>query len=208
MAFLSDIHGNLPALEAVLDVLAARAIVDVFVAGDLLLGGEQPLEVWQRLSGIGARCTRGVSDTALATVSAAALSPGGQEDSASAARFAETRKLLGDLILRRLGALPTHLRVPMIDGRELLMVHGSPADAYEGISHDMEDAELRGLLADEVADILVCGATHVPFERRYDETEIVNVGSVGEAPEGRVAHYTVVLPKVSGAEIQQEWIEY
>ena len=44
--------------------------------------------------------------------------------------------------------------------------------------------------------------------QHLEDLQIVNVGSVGEAPEGRVAHYTVVLPKVSGAEIYQEWIEY
>ena len=55
MAFFSDIHGNLRALDAVLEELSRRAIKDIYVAGDLLLGGEQPVEVFKRLSQIGAK---------------------------------------------------------------------------------------------------------------------------------------------------------
>ena len=43
MGFLSDVHGNLPALEAVLEELKRRGVRDVFIAGDLLLGGDEPL---------------------------------------------------------------------------------------------------------------------------------------------------------------------
>ena len=65
MAFLSDIHGALAPLEAVLEELARREVSDIYVAGDLLLGGDQPLEVWRKLQSVNARCTRGASDTAL-----------------------------------------------------------------------------------------------------------------------------------------------
>ncbi|RZO50629.1 MAG: metallophosphatase family protein, partial [Sandaracinaceae bacterium] len=50
MAFLSDVHGNLPALEAVLAELERRMISSIFVAGDLLLGGDDPVGVYKRLS--------------------------------------------------------------------------------------------------------------------------------------------------------------
>lgn len=208
MAFLSDVHGNLEALEAVFKELHARAVVDVFVAGDLLLGGKHPLEVWQRLQGVGAHCIRGASDFALGTVAPERLRPSTPEEAEMAARFANTRRALGDLILRRLADLPQHLRLPMIDGRELLMVHGSPKDPLESIGHEIDDDELRDLLADDVANIVVCGATHVPFIRQIDGIEVVNVGSVGEAPGGAIAHFTLVIPSPSGATIEQTWAEY
>jgi len=208
MAFLSDVHGNLTALEAVFKELHARAVVDIFVAGDLLLGGDRPLEVWQRLQAVGAHCIRGAGDFALATVAPERLRPSSPEEAEMAARFAETRRALGDLILRRLAELPQRLRLPMIDGRELLMVHGSPKDPLESISHEIDDDELRELLADDAANIIVCGATHVPFIRQIDDVQVVNVGSVGEAPGGGVAHFTLVLPSPSGATIEQTWTEY
>src|SRR5439155_1459677 len=159
MAFLSDVHGNLPALDAVLGELQRLAINDIFVAGDLLLGGEQPLEVWQRLQGVGARCVRGTSDVALATINPEELRPATLEEATMAERFATTRRAVGDLILRRLAELPDRIRLPMVDGRELLLVHGSPSDPFEAIGHELEDADVRDLLADDPADIVVCGAT-------------------------------------------------
>ena len=67
---------------------------------------------------------------------------------------------------------------------------------------------MRELLADDPADIVICGATHVPFARVIDEVQVINVGSVGLAPGGGVAHYTVLRPKVSGPVIEQTWVEY
>lgn len=207
-AFLSDVHGNLPALEAVLRELASRAVTSIYVAGDLLLGGREPLEVWRRLERIGAKCVAGPSDVALARVAPGGLQPTSPEERERARAFDETRRALGDVVLRRLGSLPYRLRLPLVDGREILLVHGCPADPFEALSHDLDDEELRTLLAGEAADIVVCGASHVPFTRVVDDVQVVNVGSVGEAPEGAYAHYTVISPKVSGAEVDQHWVEY
>lgn len=207
-AFLSDVHGNLPALDAVLAELARRAVDGIYVAGDLLLGGDQPLEVWRRLERAGAHCVAGPSEVALARVTPDALKPASPEEAARLTRFRDTRAALGDIVLRKLGALPYTLRLPLVDGRELLLVHGSPADPFEGITHDMPDEEVAELLGSEHADIVVCGSTHVPFRRALEGVEIVNVGSVGAAPEGAFAHFSVLFPKVNGADIEQTWVEY
>ena len=98
--------------------------------------------------------------------------------------------------------------VEQVVGRELLVVHGSPKDPFEAISHDMEEEELRAMLADDPADIVVCGGTHVPFARVIDEVQLINVGSVGSAPEGRYAHYTIISPQAAGATFEQSFVEY
>jgi len=122
--------------------------------------------------------------------------------------FADTRAAIGDLVAERLRRLPEQHRIPLIDGREVLMVHGSPADSSREISHDLDDEEILALLDDDPADIIVCGATHVPFQRTIGEYHVVNVGSVGAAPEGQIAHYTVLTPSMSGADILQDWVSY
>jgi len=208
MAFLSDVHGNTAALEAVIDELQRRAIKDVFIAGDLLLGGTAPLDAWRAIQRIGARCVCGPSDVALARVDAKLLKPQDDEEAEKVRAFAAAQKALGELVLKRLSQLPRQLRLPMIDGRELLVVHGSPKDPFEAISHDMEEEELRDMLADDPADIVVCGGTHVPFSRVIDEVQLINVGSVGSAPEGRFAHYTVISPQAAGATFEQNFVEY
>ncbi|MDD9941207.1 MAG: metallophosphoesterase family protein [Myxococcales bacterium] len=208
MGFISDIHGNLEALEAVLTEFAQRAVVDIYVAGDLLLGGDEPLAVWQCLTRAGARCVQGVSDAALASVRALDLQPKTEEERARADRFRRTQQAVGDLVLRQLSSLPRELRIPMIDGSELLLVHGSPGAPTEEISHELDDEEMRSRLADDPADIIVCGATHVPFIRDLGDVQVVNVGSVGQAPEGRFAHYTIISPRLNGADATQVHVEY
>jgi len=208
MAFLSDVHGNLEALDAVLLELERRSIGDVYVAGDHLLGGEEPLEVWRRLQAVGAHCTVGPSDEALATVDPDKLDAVNEEARARLDRFLATRDAIGDLVLAQLKRLPQSIRVPMVDGRELVMTHGSPADHHVEISHDLTETEVLALVQGDPADLFLCGATHVPFDRTIDDVRIVNVGSVGDSPEGRVAHYTIVTPELQGAQVEQAWVEY
>lgn len=208
IAFLSDVHGNLGAFEAVLSELDRLEVKRIHVAGDLLLGGDEPLAVWHRLQELGAVCTRGLTDMALGSVDPSTLLPLDDEQRRQARLFADTRAAIGDLVAERLRRLPEHLRIPLIDGREVLMVHGSPADNGREISHDLTDEEIFPLLADDPADIIVCGATHVPFQRTLGEYHVVNVGSVGAAPEAGVAHYTVLTPRMSGADVLQDWVRY
>jgi predicted phosphodiesterase len=208
MAFLSDVHGNTRALEAVRDELQRRAVKDVFIAGDLILGGSDPMDAWRCIQRLGARCVCGPSDVALARVDAKLLKPQDEAEAEKVRQFAAAQKALGEIVLKRLAQLPRQLRVPMIDGRELLLVHGSPKDPFEAMSHDMEEEELRAMLADDPADIVICGGTHVPFSRIVDEVQLINVGSVGDAPEGRFAHYTIISPTSSGATFEQSYVEY
>jgi len=208
IAFLADVHGNLAALEVVLAELKRLGVKRFFVAGDLLLGGMEPLQVWHRLQSLGAICVRGPSDMALGSIDPGSLLPIDEEQRRQARLFAETRAAIGDLVAERLRRLPEQQRIPLVDGREVLMVHGSPADGHREISHDMSDEEVLELLDDDPADIIVCGSTHVPFQRTVEEYHIVNVGSVGAAPEGQIAHYTVLTPRMGGADILQDWVSY
>ncbi len=208
MAFLSDIHGNLEALDAVLEELDRRGVRDIFALGDHLLGGDAPLEVWRRLMSRDARCTVGPSDEALATMDPDKLEALTEDAKARLARFVRTRNAVGDLVLQQLRTLPETLRIPMLDGRELVMSHGSPANHHVEMSHDMTEAEVLALVDGNPADLFLCGGTHVPFDRTIDDVRIVNVGSVGEAPEGRVAHYTIVTPALEGAQVEQAWVDY
>jgi len=208
IAFLSDVHGNLAALDTVLGELERLDVKRLFVAGDLLLGGAEPLQVWHRLQSLGAICVRGPSDMALGSIDPGSLLPIDEAQRRQARLFAETRAAIGDLVAERLRRLPEQQRIPLVDGREVLMVHGSPADGHREISHEMSDDEVLELLDDDPADIIVCGSTHVPFQRTVEEYHIVNVGSVGAAPEGRIAHYTVLTPRMSGADILQDWVSY
>jgi hypothetical protein len=101
------------------------------------------------------------------------------------------------------------VRFPLEDGGELLLVHGSSADPGEAMTHDMSDEELSALIGDDPADLIVCGMSHVPFDRVVSNVRIVNVGSVGEAPDDvdrhqrpLVAHAAWIESRPSGVVVE------
>lgn len=208
MAFLADIHGNRAALDAVLATLKDEGVSSIFVAGDLLLGGDDPLGVWMRLMEVSARCVRGTTDRALALMEPARLHPKTEDERLAAQRFVDARAALGDLILAKLRRLPEAIRLEMPDGREWVVVHGSPMDPDEAITADLDDEEVGALVGDDPADVIICGSGHVPFVRSIEEVTIVAVGSVGASPEGRLAHYTLMMPTAQGPRIDQKWVTY
>lgn len=205
---ISDIHGNIEALEAVLSEAKRRDVTRVLVAGDLLTHGPAPLAVWRRLTEAKAQCVRGLSDSALVTVDVSRLKPATDSEREKLEQFLTTRKAVGDLVLETLRRLPLSLRIPMIDGSELVVVHGSPADPFQEMSQDMDDDELLALVADDPADLVVCGGSHVPFQRALEEVHVVNVGSVGAAPEGRTAHFSILTPTPGRRTVEQDWLSY
>src|ERR1700733_1053235 len=208
---VSDIHGHLGALSAVLATAEKRSFHKLLVAGDIVFPGPQPLETWRRLTAAGAVMVQGVSDKALATLDPDELSPRSEHERARLDRMGDVQEELGELILERLKRLPTHVRIPLEDGRELLLVHGSPTDPAEAMTHDMSDEEIDALLGDDPADIIVCGMSHVPFDRTIVDVRVVNVGSVGEAPgvgtrggaAHRYAHATWIESLPSGVTVEQ-----
>ena len=209
IGFLSDVHGNLPALDAALAALRERHVDRIFVAGDLLLGGDDPLGVWRALQQADAACVRGPSDTALVEIDPSSLAPKSDRERARAELFATTRAAIGDLVVEQLRRLPSQLRVPLIDGSELVVVHGSPADPSTEISHDLSDEEILALVGDDPADIVVCGGSHVPVERRIDGLYIVNAGTVGDHPSGeRIADFVVMVPAMDGVRVERATVEY
>src|SRR3954470_16017261 len=98
MAFLSDVHGNTPALEAVVDELQRRGVKDIFIAGDLILGGAAPMDTWKIIQRVNARCVSGPSDVALARVDAKLLKPQDEDEAEKVRQFAAAQKALGEIV--------------------------------------------------------------------------------------------------------------
>ncbi|HLV66757.1 MAG TPA: metallophosphoesterase family protein [Polyangiaceae bacterium] len=205
MRFLcvSDIHGHARAFDAVIEEARAYGFDQIIACGDLVFPGPEPLEVWKTLVKHRALCVQGTSDRALAQIDPSRLSATTEYERERIERFRSVQNELGELIVARLGKLPTLARLPLESGDTLLAVHGSPADVSEPFTIDMTDDELIALLGDEPGDLIVCGGSHVPFDRQVADVRIVNVGSVGEAPGGGHAHATIVTSTASGVLVQQ-----
>jgi predicted phosphodiesterase len=198
---LSDIHGDIAALDAVLGAVADLDLCGIVACGDHCLGGPDPFAVWQRLVDVGAQLARGPSDLALGTLRVRGMSPRNASEEARLVTFLRTQQALGEIVCRRLAELPTSLVVSLDDTSGVMVMHGSPSDEYRGLQDDPH-------LADEVdcvaEDVLVVGSTHRGFARRAREgLLVVNVGSVGQSPTrsdsgDRTARAVLVAPCADG----------
>lgn len=204
---ISDIHGHAAALKRVLEDAEAREFHQLIVCGDSLFPGPAPLETWKLLMDRHALCVQGLSDRALYEVDPVKLSATTPAEQARLRRLRDVQREVGDLIVARLGKLPPMARLPLESGREMVVVHGSPLDPTEPMCPDMDDDELSALLGGDSADIVVCGASHVPFCRAIDDIRIVSVGSVGESPATGYAHATIIDASAVGIAIEQFDVE-
>lgn len=186
MRFLcvSDIHGHAKALRSVFEEADALGFDQVIACGDLVFPGPAPLDVWKLLVERRALCIQGLGDRALAQIDPDKLTATTETERQRIGRLREVHHELGELIVMRLGKLPTTARLPLENGDEMLIVHGSPTDSTESFSPEMSDEEIMALIGDDPADLIVCGGSHIAFERRIDDVYIVGVGSVGESPGG------------------------
>ena len=191
VAALYDIHGNLPALEAVLaevDELGADAIV---VGGDVALG-PLPRETLERLMSLDERAlfVRGNADRAL--VEEAAAPP--REDDAWAARTRWVAEQVADAQREFLATLLPGNAVLEIDGLgPTLFCHASPRSDEEILTRATPESRLREALGAVREAVVVCGHTHVQFDRALAGVRIVNAGSVGMPYEREPGAYWALL---------------
>ena len=204
---ISDIHGHADKLARVLEHCRDREFNQLIVCGDLLFPGPDPLRTWKLLTENHALCVQGLTDKAVALVDPDLMVPENDEQEARLDRLRAMHSELGQLIVARLARLNTEARLPLESGQEMLVVHGSPADPTEPISAEMDDDEVNALLGDDPADIIVCGGSHVPFERIIGDVRIINVGSVGECPTAGIAHATLIESSPLGITVDQFHIE-
>jgi putative phosphoesterase len=166
-ALLYDIHGNLPALDAVLADARSAGAESYVLGGDYALFGAQPKETVDRLRELDAVWIRGNTDRWLIDASDA---PGNPLVESS---LSYCRGLLGDELCRELWALQETSELA-----EVLFCHASPCsdvDTFMPAAAEADDA----LLEDAATEVVVFGHSHLPFMRERDGMLLVNPGSVG-----------------------------
>lgn len=194
IAVISDIHGNLTALEAVLADLRSAAPDAVFLGGDLADGGARPVEVLDRVRGLGWRGVVGnVDEMLFRPESLEAFAAGSKAPAAlwEAVRqnAVATQAALGEERLAWLAGLPGEVRE-----RGLAVVHARPGDCWRAPGIDASEAELAETYRPLGAAVAVYGHTHGPGVRRLaDGLTVVNAGSAGLPFDGDArASYAVV----------------
>lgn len=183
IAVLSDIHGNLPALEAVLEDIQLWGADEVIVNGDLLNRGPLSHDVLSLLQQQmpAARLLRGNHENWL--LHCAEHGPQPESHTHEIDRFAHwALAQLGDAI-SQVAQWDDHLDLTDLDGGSLHITHGSRLGDRKGIHPECDDEELAEKLGDP-RNLFVSSHTHRAFSRHFNGTLVINTGSVGQPFDG------------------------
>ena len=176
IAILSDIHGNLPALRAVLADLERQDLDEVLVGGDLVGRGPQGSQVIEEVRARGWRTVRGNHEEYLLDFRRRRV----PDDWLSAPEWAASRWMAAELSaddVEFIAGLPGSLEIKR--PAPMLVLHGSPRSTNEGLGPWTSDRKLERHVDGIRASTLVCAHTHRPMERPVANGLVVNVGSVG-----------------------------
>lgn len=195
VAVFGDIHGNLPALEAVLADIAARGADALVCLGDLAFKGPAPSECVALIRERGIPCVLGNSDFALARRAAGVAEPlplSYSDDPAIWPYVDWHVDRLDRADLAYLETLPRQFRLTA--GEEtVLFVHATPDSLYDCIRPGQDPATVTAKLAGAEAACVVAGHIHDPFVFRADGRLLVNAGGVGQSLDGDGRAAYVVL---------------
>jgi putative phosphoesterase len=204
---ITDIHGNLPALQASLAAIETMDVDAVYCGGDLVGYGPHPNEVCRLIEERGIPTIYGNYDYAIGR---------DLEDCGCAYRDQHDREL-GDLSVAWtlqhtdqrskdfMRGLPFDLRFEL-GGRRVRLVHGSPRKVNEYLFADKPARTFERIAAGADCDVLVFGHTHQPWIAEYGGVLFVNCGSVGKPKDGDPRAAFAVLDAGGGAAIER--VEY
>lgn len=212
IAVISDIHGNMQALEAVLTDINKEKCEKIFCLGDLAMAGPEPqqtIEKIKELEGSGIlELIQGNTDEMI----------GDYE------QFGESLKskfpIMGKALEDDVRIIPQDLREYLhdlqkqkklkIEGVKILLVHGSPRKNDENISPDLPIEQIEEMLEGTDADLIFCGHTHIPCGYQTNKKQtVVNDGSVGRpfTPNAQ-ACYAIAEFKDGNFDIKHKFIDY
>ena len=201
VAFISDVHSNLEALEAVLDEVGK---LEVFCAGDIVGYGASPNEVVGLLRAVRATCVRGNHDQAAIDGDVGEFNPRAAVAAAWTARqlTPESREFLESL---------PQTASKEIGGKRVFMAHGSPEDPmWEYVLPSTHSDLFEYYLQKTHSQVIALGHTHLAFEWRSDDGGVVfNPGSVGQ-PRDRDprAKFAILTIGEGTVEVELRQVEY
>ena len=213
IAVISDIHGNMLALDAVLADIKEVGCEKVFVLGDYAMAGPEPNIVvdWFLSKKYEREFTmiQGNTDLMIADYNEELYSNIKEKAPIMAEALKDDARILNYIQKDFLKTLPIQLQVE-VEGVKFLLVHGSPRKNNEDILPDTPLEVVEEMLVNVDADVVLCGHTHQPcgFQTTKKQT-VVNVGSVGRpfTPEPKSC-YLVITVKDGKCVFEHRLVEY
>jgi len=195
-AVFSDVHGNLPALDAVLADIERRGVAHTLCLGDLVGYGPSPNEVALLIRDRGIPTLMGNYDQGIGfeTGDCGCVYKTDEQRAEGAASLAWTQSAVRDEVKAYLRSLEDHFVLQTPSG-DILAVHGSPRRINEYLFEDRPASAMQRMAREYPYPAILFGHTHLPYARQVGETTFVNVGSAGRPKDGdwRVC-YAIVDP--------------
>ncbi len=200
IAIISDSHGNLVALDHVLEDLDRTGPYDaILMGGDVAYGGPHPAECIDRIMERGYPTVRGNTDQMI--VDAVSSSGDPQAD--------WVLNQLSEEHLNFLQSLPVQQNLELSDNRTLGLVHATPWSIYDSILPSGTDVDFRRMLLEANTNVLCYGHIHLQHQRSLDTGTVVAVGSLGLPFDGdRRSMYTVIDVGHSSYNVEFRRLEY
>ena len=189
IAIISDLHGNLPALNAVLDDIRRKRADMIFCLGDLVDFSPWPNEVIKPIRRRRIPTLMGNHDERIAfhheiiPLEKHSI----EERAARVSAIEHTRRVITEESRKYLTELPRSIRITFSAGdteTRILLVHASTRSNDEYIYEDHPEEDLDRMMQENDADVLVMGHTHLPYIRKLGSGKLaLNAGSVGRTKE-------------------------
>lgn len=182
VAVLADIHGNLPALEAVMEDIQRQAPDYVVAAGDLAMRGSHPAESVDLLVERCDALLMGNTDAYLANLYLAGAYR--EADHWKTELLQWTRDQLGPARLATLATMPFSVRYSPRRGQDLFVCHANPRNLEESLEPTLDEGAVRRMLQHLDATAMAFGHLHFPYRRRIGKLVIADVASAGIPRDG------------------------
>ena len=213
IAVISDIHGNMDAVKAVMEDIKKEKCDKIFVLGDYAMAGPEPKKTikyfMEKQKDKNVEMIQGNTDAMIAGYSAELFNVLEKKAPVMACALQDDVKHLTAGEKKFLEKLPAQKQID-IEGVSFLLVHGSPRKNNEDILADTPIEDIEKMVKKVKAQVVLCGHTHVPcgFQTKSKKT-VVNVGSIGRpfTPEAKACY--LIIDVIDGKCIfQHKFIEY
>ena len=215
IALFSDIHANLPALQACFESMEQQKPDAIYCLGDLVGYNVWPNEVVAEIRKRGIPTIKGNYDEGIGlNIDECGCAYKTDEDKENGkVSISYTNQIVSNEARSYLRTLPAHIRVEFQlnnDKLQLLLVHGSPRKINEYLFEDRDEKSLLRIMEDAGADIMCFGHTHKPFHRVLLTGEsnhyrhAINIGSVGKPKDGNPQGCYVLLTLDEKSSIQNK----
>ncbi|GCE11444.1 metallophosphoesterase family protein [Tengunoibacter tsumagoiensis] len=216
LALISDIHGNLTALEAVLADIAQRQIKEIICLGDVSTGGPHPREVLRRIQALDCPVVMGNNDDWVLSPRLRDCTTQTAQNNQDINLWCTQQHTKADKDFIR--TFHPNISWPLPNGKILLFYHGSPRSFSEFIVPTTPNEIFEEAFAGFEADIFIGGHSHMQMFRRYRKKIVINPGSIGRAmdrvfPLEEVRHspwaeYAILTIEDGGLSVEHRHVQF